>query len=440
MRLNNSFILLICLVLATGTQAQTLSLDSCLSLAAANNLQMKNADLEIQRAEQVRYQALTKYFPNISAQAFAFHALNPLIEIGAKDIINGIENEEIRNNLSQVYEDYGTEAELDKMFGFFQYGVTAGATALQPVFMGGQIVNGNRLAKLGVEAAKLQAEITQREVQRDVEQTYLMIVGLEEKKATLQSVNELLDTLTNNLQTAIEAGLTTHNDILKIELKRGETESQQLQLDNGITLAKQALCSRIGIPYSDYLQVDTTNVLRMPISTTPRPEKELLELNVKSEQLRKKMEVGKALPQVAVGGSYAYNRMFKDKNQHNGLLFATVQVPLTDWWEAGHKIKERNLQTEQAENTRQYLTEQMELQALQAEQEVLLAEKKIDIAEKVVDNATENLRIVRINYEAGLEPLSNLLEARTMLMKAENDLTDARLQLRIAQRNAEDYK
>ncbi|MBR1809103.1 MAG: TolC family protein [Paludibacteraceae bacterium] len=420
--------------------AQILTLDSCLSVAQRNNLQMKNADLEIQKAQQVKYQALTKYFPNISAQAFAFHALNPLIEIGAKDIINGIENEDVRTNLTRVYNEYATSTDLDKMLGFFQYGVTAGATAIQPVFMGGQIVNGNRLAKLGVEAAKLQADITGRDIRRDVEQTYLMIVGLEEKKATLLSVNELLDTLTNNLQTAIQAGLTTKNDILKIELKRGETESQQLQLENGITLAKQALCSRLGIPYSDSLQVDTAGILTVSSSALPRPEKELLELNVKAEQLRKKMEIGKALPHITVGGSYAYNRLFKDKNQHNGLLFATVQVPITYWWETGHKIKEKNLQTEQAENNRQYLNEQMELQSLQAEQEVLLAEKKIEIAEKVVTNASENLRVARVNYEAGLEPLSELLEARTVLMKAENDLTDARLQLRLAQRKAEDYK
>ena len=152
------------------------------------------------------------------------------------------------------------------------------------------------------------------------------------------------------------------------------------------------------------------------------------------------MEVGKALPQIAVGGSYAYNRIFKDQNRYNGLLFATVQVPLTDWWETGHKIKERNLQTEQAENSRQYLNEQMELQSLQAQQEVLLAIKKIEIADKAVTNATENVRITRVNYEAGLVPLSELLEARTLLMKAQNDLTDAQLQLRFAQRKAEDYK
>ena len=196
----------------------------------------------------------------------------------------------------------------------------------------------------------------------------------------------------------------------------------------------------MGIPYSDSLQVDTVVGLSITRDSLPRPEHQLLEMNIRAEQLKKKMEIGKALPQIAVGGTYAYNRFFQDKNQHNGLLFATVQVPITNWWETGHKIKEMNLQTEQAKNDRQYLTEQMELQSLQAEQEVLIAEKQIEISEKTIENARENMRVARINYEAGLMPISDLLEARTLLMKAENDLTDARLQLRMAERKASDYR
>lgn len=438
------YILAVFCLIACIVNGQTLSLDSCLSLAKKNNPQVRNAQLEIEKAQQVRYQALTKFFPNISAQAFAFHALNPLIEIGAQDLINSVQNEQVRTDLNQIYQDYGQNADLEKMFGFFQYGVTAGATAIQPIFMGGQIVNGNRLAKLGVDAAKLQSEITQRDVTLDVEQLYLMIIGLEAKRSTLLSVNELLDTLTNNLKSAIAAGLTTQNDILKIELKRGETESQQLQLENGISLAKQALCTRIGIPFSDSLQIITKDVLTENYTVSgadyARPEKELLELNVQASELKKKMTIGQALPQIALGGSYAYNRMFKDKNQHNGLLFATLKVPLTNWWETGHKIKEHSISAEQAQNNRDYLTEQMELQTLQAEQEVMVAEKQIQINEKVVENGKENYRIAKINYDAGMVSISELLEARTLLMKAENDLTDAKIQLRLASRKAEIYR
>lgn len=421
-------------------QAQVLTLDSCFCLAMKNNLRLKNAELETERARQVRYQALTKYFPNISLQAFSFHALQPLVQIGAQDIINGISNTDLQEGMNKLYEDYGKDADLDEIFHFFQYGVTAGATAVQPVFTGGQIVNGNRLAKLGVQSAELQAKITEREVMHEVEETYLIIVGLENKKATLQAVTDLLDTLTADVNTAIAAGLTTKNDLLKIELKRRETESQQLQLENGIRLAKQALCRSIGREFSDSIILVDDTTYNIKSDSMPRPEHELLELSVRAEQLKKKMEIGKALPQIAVGGTYAYTRFFQDKNQHNGMLFATVQVPLTQWWETGHKIKEMNLQTEIARNTQQHINEQMELQLIQAEQEVIVAEKQLDLCHKTIENAEENLRMARINYEAGMLPISDLLEARTLLVKAENDLTDARLQLHLAKRKLEECK
>lgn len=431
------FLLLLCYV--AGVRAQTISLDSCLNLAMNNNLQIRNAELEIEKARQVKYQALTKYFPNIRIQALGFHALDPLIELGMQDIINGISDQQTQSKLNKLYQDYGDNVNLEKMFGFFQYGVTAGAVALQPVFAGGQIINGNRLAKLGIDAARLQTQITQRDIKQDVEQTYLLIVGLEAKKTTLQSVIQLLDTLNRNVVIAIAAGLTTNNDLLKIQLKRNETEQQQLQLENGLTLAKQALCTQIGLPYSDSLKVDSMYVFNFISDNLTRPEYELLELNVRAEQLKMKMEIGKSLPQIAVGGTYSYNRFFKDKNQHNGMLFATIQVPLTGWWETGHKIKELNLTHQQAENNRQYLSEQMELQSVQAQHEVLVAKKQIIIAEKTVDNAQENLRITMINYEVGLLPISDVLEAQTMFIKAKNDLIDARLQLRLAERKANDY-
>lgn len=428
-----------CLISLCCLHAQRLSLDSCISLATSNNLELRNANLEIERAQQVRYQALTKFFPNISAQAFAFHSLHPLLEIGAQDIINGVSDQEVRAEIDHLYHEYGQDYNLEQMFGFFQYGVTAGATAIQPVFMGGQVINGNRLAKIGIEAAKLQASITERDLQMQIEQTFLMIVGLEEKRTTLKAVEALLDTLTNNLTSAIEAGLTTNNDMLRIDLKRNEIQGQELQLENGLILAKQALCSYIGLLYSDSIEVDTIGIYQFDSQQVVRPEKALLELNIKAENLRKKIEIGKALPQVAVGGTYAYNRLFKDNNQHNGLLFATIQIPLTAWWETGHKIKEMSLATEQVQNKKEYLNQQMELQSLQAQQAVILAEKQMIIAQQALTNADENMRIALINYQAGLTTLSDLLEAQTLQLQAQNTLTDTHLQVRLAQRKAREY-
>lgn len=46
----------------------------------------------------------------------------------------------------------------------------------------------------------------------------------------------------------------------------------------------------------------------------------------------------------------------------NAIFFANVSVPLTQWWETSHKIKEHNLKIEQYEIMQKDLTEKMSLQ------------------------------------------------------------------------------
>ena len=53
---------------------------------------------------------------------------------------------------------------------------------MQPVFVGGQIVNGNRLAQVGVEASQYKAEIVERDLLLQVEESYWLVVSLQEKR------------------------------------------------------------------------------------------------------------------------------------------------------------------------------------------------------------------------------------------------------------------
>ena len=79
-------------------QAQpSLSLDSCKALTRRNNVVVRNAELDVQAAREVKKQALTKYFPNVSGVALGYHALNPLIEYGIGDVKNAEAREMLYN-------------------------------------------------------------------------------------------------------------------------------------------------------------------------------------------------------------------------------------------------------------------------------------------------------------------------------------------------------
>ena len=69
-------------------KAQVLTFDSCLSLARQINKELRRAELDIEKAQQVKNQDITNYFPQVKATAIGYHSLHPMVEIGIEDFNN----------------------------------------------------------------------------------------------------------------------------------------------------------------------------------------------------------------------------------------------------------------------------------------------------------------------------------------------------------------
>lgn len=440
------YIALMWMAVAAGAQpipvdSCLLSLDSCKALALRNNLEIKNAALDVEAAQEVKKQAFTKYFPNVSAMAGGYYAAKPLFEYGIDDINNA----NARQWLHNLYFEYGAAMGLPDRISLCENGVLTGAMVLQPVYMGGQIVNGNRLAKVGVEAAELQGELTQDRVLQQVEEYYWLIVSLQEKQKTLQQATTFLDTLKRDVNAAAEAGLVSKNDPLKVKLKWNEVYYNLEKVQNGIRLATDALGQMIGQDHGILILTDTIGEIsewqarwKDPgAAVLGRKETQLLDLQVSAEELKKKMTLGETLPHLTVGGTASYGNLVFDHYTANALAFVTLQVPLTGWWEASHKLKQHDILIQKSENERADLLQKMYLEVMQAWNNVGEAYNQYKLMGLALQDAEANLLDAKANYDAGLIPVSELLEAQTLFMQAQNQRTDALIDLKI---KAERYK
>ena len=434
------------------SDSSVLTLDSCLSLARQNNKELRRAALDIEKAQQVKNQAFTNYFPQVKATAIGYHSLHPMVEVGIDDINNA----SVRDLLTTLYGNYGAALGLDNTISLFQYGYQVGVTALQPVYMGGKIVAGNQLAKVGVEAAKLQTQITERDLLEQVEESYWLVVGLTEKQNTLQTYTALLDTVHRTVQSAVNAGLALQTDLLQVELRQSEIHRTQIQLDNGLALAKRALWQSIGKTYPDQMGEGLNNIRFESIHADSTLqacgrsgvyscegegrswESSLLSLQVRAAELQRRMTIADALPQVAVGAHYGYSNMqanfLRDglgSKTGNGAVFVSVSVPLTDWWETGHKIRESNIALSQARLQEQHTNELLNLRTQQAYDNMIESYLLISENRHALDIARENYRLSGVNYRAGMGTITDLLTAQTALLQAENNLTDALISYRV---------
>ena len=432
--------------MSSALWAQGLTLDSCLSMARQNNPALRKAELDVKRAEQVKAQVITKYFPQVQGTAFGFHALHPIVEVG----INDIGNASLRDLLTTLYGNYGAALGLDNTLSLFEHGYAVGVTAVQPVFMGGKIVTGTKLAQVGVEAARLQADIAQREQLEQVEQAYWLVYGLEQKQTIIDNATHLLDTLYKVVESAVAAGLAVPSDLTQVQIKRDELQHKQLQLQNGKRLARRALALTIGITDADSLLLAEQEVAieqELPaITNTPSTEEQLLALQIRATELEKRMVLADALPHLAVGANYSYGHWQANVLRNgvggnptgNGALFVTLQVPLTAWWETGHKLREKQYAIEQARIDQEYIGGQLELRTQQAYDQMVEAAAMLQMQERTVGFRQELYDRAAANYEAGMNTISDLLQAQTQLTQAQADLTDARIAYRVQTKRYKD--
>lgn len=423
----------------TAQNDNVLTLDSCFVLAKANNIKLKTSSLEIARAQEVKAQAFTKYFPQVQGMALGYYAFNPLLKLSADDI----SNESLRVVLTELVKLLEPTTGFDGNISLLDKGASIGVMAVQPVFMGGQIVNGNKLANVGIKAAELKSEVTEREVIENIESSYYLVLGLQKKVKTIETALALLDSIDHTVNVALKAGLVTKNDALKVSLEKNKLKAQQLQLNNGIFLASRLLCQQLGIEMPENglaLVYDKEKVNEKFEEKTCfiRPEVQLLELQVQAEKLRKKMTLGTTLPNVFIGGTVFYGNMITRSARGNGAVFAVLRIPLTQWWETSHKLKEHNIKINQYELDRQDLTEQMSIQENQAYTNIIEAEALLVSDSASYKMAVENYRVERLNYSSGLNTITDVLQANTILLQAENAIIDRNITLISARRRYHD--
>lgn len=421
--------------------AQDLSLEECLRMASENDPYLCNARLDTRASQLRKQEAFCEFFPSASVNAIGFHALNPLLRIGVRDVLGNSDAAlGIVDYVNTVAPMYGINPVYETLQ--FGYGATLGIT--QPVFAGGRIVNGNRLAGLGIEAARVQESLQEKNTALEVEKKYWQLVSLQEKSVTLDQALQMLDTLSGDLSSLRAAGIVTDSEVQQLRLRQGELRKERLRLKGGLRLAKMDLFNSIGLDYS-YTLIDDIRVVSLPERLDPPQtyfipeeqqaaatgEAQLLELQLKAKELEKKMILGEALPSLGIGASAGYGHYIGD-GSFNGIVFAMLKLPLSDWGKTSRKLQRQDTEILKVANEKIYLDAQLVLRSRQRWLELELAWEQMLLSEENLAYAEDELSRCQGSFEAGLVTLSELMQAQTTLRQAQDSLIDDRIAYKTA--------
>ena len=400
--------LIACTCLAPVSGQHIYTLDECINSALKYNVKVRNAENDLEMAKHDKKEAFTKYFPNISAVGSGFIANEPLVQM-----------------------QMSPEAKMELL----KDGMLGGISATMPLFTGGQIVNGNKLAELGVNMKALQKKQTDDEVRLEVERYFWQIVMLKEKLKTISLVEKQLERLETDVQASVDAGIVTRNDLLQVQLKKNDVLSGKIQLENSLNVSLSLLGQYIGAK-SD--SIDVAFVVEEHLSESPQTlfcnhtdavertnEYGLLKQNLQASKLQYKMAVGKNLPTVAIGGGLVYDNFVMGQDQSFYMGFVTVSVPISGWWGGTHSIKKHKLQVKNAENLLNDNSEMLVIRMQNVWNTLNDSYRKAEIALLSVEQSSENLRLNMDYYSAGTATMSELLDAQTLYQQSRDKYVEA---------------
>lgn len=431
-------------ILALSANAQTqLTLEQCLASAKVHNRTLQNAALDIQASSEQRKEAFTNYFPQISANVMAFQAFDKVVKN------DGIIPQEIAVLGEQFYPLIGQPYSIREL----NKGYTATMSIMQPIFAGGKILNGNKLARIQEDVNILQHQLKEKDVMQKVTENYWQIAVVKYNLQTIDAAQRQLEEVHRQVELFVSTGVATRNNILKVNLALKELESNRIRLQNADRLLRLLLAQQIGmvnedidivLPNEDESVISPEQVHITSIdAAAKRTEVQMASKGVEAQRLQIRMERADLLPTLAVGlmgyhsgfGGFSEEaKPYITKNMTNALVMGTLSIPISKWWGGSHAIRRQKIKLQQSQNTLIEAREMLQIDIESAWINLTEAYKQIEIAESTVAESAENLRMSTDQYRVGKETLSDLLDAETMHRKSQDLLSQARAtyQIRLA--------
>lgn len=429
------YMIALCLALPLMGMAQKqLSLEEVKKMALENNIGIRSAKNAVAQARERTQEAFTLFFPKVSAFGLAYQANRGVFQedFHVKDYITPTIAKLIPSPVASV---------LPETFSYsmMEHGLIGGVTAIQPVFAGGQIVNGNKLAKVGEDVALLKKETSANTVELTAEKYFWQVVSLKEKQKTIDAVIDMLKNIEKDADMAVKAGVAMRNDLLAVQLKQNEMESARVKLSNGLKLSQRVLAQYIGMQGQTVDVIAEINVNQLPdyqvdaidpnTAVAATPEYKLLQKNVEAKTLQRKMETGKRMPAVGVGANYNYYDFGSHLYNNFGMVFATVTIPISDWWGGSHAIKRKRLAEQNAREQLEDNAQLLKIRIQKNRDDMDDAYKQLLLARKGIEQSEENLRLNNDFYHAGTSTINTLLDAQQKYQQCRDRYVDAYAQL-----------
>jgi outer membrane protein len=310
------WIIAFALGLSTFAHAQQkYSLQQAVDVALENNLQLKQAKLQVQGNQNALEQSRFNQYPNLN--------------------FNGNQGVQSGRNI-----DPFTNQFVQQLVNFSQFQLNTGIT----LFNGFQLKNTIKQSGQTLQASQKDVEANRNTLILNVATAYLNVLNNEEQLSFAQRQVETTRLQLGRTQRLVDAGTLPQVNLYDIQAQLANDELAVINAQNNIEIAKLTLKQLMNLPASDNFSIVPIN-LPAPSTTTPYdatleqvynaaikylPDLEAATLRIESAKTGIEIAKGQKLPTISLNGGVSASYSSAAPNQRfvsDGGESRTVDVP-----------------------------------------------------------------------------------------------------------------
>ncbi len=307
----------------------------------------------------------------------------------------------------------------------------------QPIFTGFRLSSSSNIAEYTYEAQKQEYTKDEQQLIYDIKKAYWGLFDVTKVKSVVDENIDLIKAHLSDVKNFYENGISTKNDVLKVQVQLAEAELRQIDADNGVKLATSNLNNVIGLPLSTNIEVQSDVTLED--ENTPdldqliqeaienRPELKSMDFRLKAGESGVTMAESGWYPQIYLAGNYYYSRpnqrIFPAEDKFNGTWDVSVGLSwdIWNWLATSDQTKQAEAQLEQVKDGYKSLKDGVSLEVTQNYLNLLKAKEKVIASNQSVHQAEENYRVTNETFKNGLALNSDLLDAEFALLQAKTN-------------------
>ncbi|MFM9908909.1 MAG: TolC family protein [Chitinophagaceae bacterium] len=380
-----------------------------IDFAAKNNVQVKNALLDIKSQKEINREFTAAAYPHINASLGTTYNAS----IATQVLPNFISPSTYQVLIDEGVKDgSGNPIQIPSNFGFIaaQFGTKYNASAgvsLNQLLFDGQVFVGLQARATAIEWKNKQVAVTEEVIRANIYKIYYQLVVGKTQIELLDATIDRLNKLLKDTRIIYENGFAEKLDVDKVSVQLNNLQTEKNKIANSISNGYYGLKTLMGMPVKDEL------VLTDTISDASIKEG-MLENNTYSYEERKDFQyaqLGKKLgefnirryklsliPTISVNGSYAKNAQ---RNKFNffqkgdwfsiSAINLNISIPIFNGFATQAKINQAKIDLQKVEN-------QIDALKLSIDNEVTVSRNNFNIAIQSLDFQKKNMALAEAVY------------------------------------------